>query len=292
MRWEDYRQSDNFEDRRGGAGGGGGFRMPVGRGGGLGIGGLILVGVLALVFGVDPRIILGGMEMAGGPSTQTSAPPSRGREGPSTDQSARFVRAVLATTEDVWTPIFQQSGRSYRAPSLVLYDGAGTTTACGFGQPAMGPFYCPGDQRIYLDTTFFDQLARRFGAPGDFAAAYVIAHEVGHHVQNQLGILRQSQESRARTSQTQANAISVGTELQADCFAGVFAFHARDKLRVLQEGDIEEGMKAASAVGDDTIQRRSQGRVVPESFTHGSSAQRVAAFKRGLERGRPGDCST
>jgi predicted metalloprotease len=295
MRWEDYRQSDNFEDRRGqagGLGGGGGFRIPGGRGGGLGIGGLIIVGVLALVFGVDPRIILGGMEMAGGPPSQTSAPPSRGREGPSTDQSARFVRSTLAMAEDVWTPIFQQSGRRYQAPTLVLYDGRGTTTACGFGQPAMGPFYCPGDRRIYLDTSFFDQLARRFGAPGDFAAAYVIAHEVGHHVQNSLGLLQASQEARARTSQAEANRISVGTELQADCFAGVFAFHARDRLRVLQEGDIEEGMKAASAVGDDTIQRRSQGRVVPDSFTHGSSAQRVAAFKRGLERGRPGDCST
>jgi predicted metalloprotease len=291
MRWGDYRQSDNFEDRRGGGGGsGGGFRMPVGRRGGLGIGGLILVGIQALVFGVDPRIIMGGIEMAGGPP-QTSAPPTQTTRGPSTDDEARFVRAVLATTEDVWKPIFEQNGRAYRPPSLVLYDGAGTSTACGFGQPAMGPFYCPGDKRVYLDTSFFDQLARRFGAPGDFAAAYVIAHEVGHHVQNELGILQQSQEARARTSQTDANRISVGTELQADCFAGVFAFHARDRLRVLQEGDLEEGMKAAAAVGDDTIQRRSQGRVVPESFTHGSSAQRVAAFKRGLERGRPGDCS-
>jgi predicted metalloprotease len=285
MRWEDYRQSDNFEDRRGGSeGGGGGFRVPMGGGGRLGLGGLIIVGILALVFGVDPRILIGGMEMMGGgqQTQERSAPPAARREGPTTDQEGRFVRAVLATTEDVWTPIFKAAGRDYVRPTLVLYDGRGTNTACGLGQPAMGPFYCPGDQRIYIDTSFFDTLARRFGAPGDFAAAYVLAHEVGHHVQNQLGILREPGRG--------GNEASVRTELQADCFAGVFAYHAGNRLKVLQDGDIEEGMKAAAAVGDDRIQRQSQGYVVPDSFTHGSSAQRVAAFRRGLQTGKPQDC--
>lgn len=294
MRWEDYRQSDSFEDRRGSGMGGGGFRIP-GGGGGIGLGGLVIVGILALVFGVDPRILLQGMDAinggSGGYQQQAEAP--RRPAGPSTDREARFVRSVLATTEDVWTPIFQQAGRQYRKPTLVLYDGRGTTTACGLGQPAMGPFYCPGDQRIYIDTSFFDELANRFGAPGDFAAAYVIAHEVGHHVQNQLGILEKSNQARARaSSERMANAISVRTELQADCFAGVFARHAGDRLKVLQQGDIEEGIQAASAVGDDTLQRQTQGRVVPESFTHGSSKERVGWFRRGLESGKPADCNT
>jgi uncharacterized protein len=292
MRWEDYRQSDSFEDRRGG-GGGGGFRLPMGGGGGgrLGIGGLIIVGILALVFGVDPRILMQGMDMIDGAPTQQSAPAPR-TSGPSNDTEARFVRAVLATTEDVWQPIFQQAGRRYENPTLVLFDGRGTTTACGFGQPAMGPFYCPGDQRIYIDTSFFNELKNRFGAPGDFAAAYVIAHEVGHHVQNELGLLGRANEMRGRASESQSNAISVRTELQADCYAGVFARHAGDRLKVLQDGDVEEGMRAAAAVGDDNLQRQSQGRVVPDSFTHGSSKDRVAWFRRGLESGRPQDCNT
>jgi predicted metalloprotease len=294
MRWQDYRQSDSFEDRRGGSGGGG-FNFPTGGGKGLGLGGLVIVGILALVFGVDPRILLQGMDMinggGGGGYEQQSSAPAR-PAGPSSDEQARFVRAVLATTEDVWGPIFQASGRKYDNPTLVLYDGRGTQTACGFGQPAMGPFYCPGDQKIYLDTSFFSELKDRFGAPGDFAAAYVIAHEVGHHVQKELGTLQRTDAARARAPEREANQISVRTELQADCYAGVFAFHAGDRLKVLQQGDIEEGLKAAAAVGDDNIQRRSQGRVVPESFTHGSSADRMAWFKRGLAAGKPQDCNT
>lgn len=296
MRWEDYRQSDDVEDRRSGGGGGGHFQFPAGGGGRMGLGGLVIVGILALVFGVDPRILMQGMDAinggGGGYERQEARPaPSRQAADPAADRDGRFAGSVLAMTEDVWTPIFKTAGRQYRNPTLVLYRG-GTQTACGFGQQAMGPFYCPNDQKVYLDTAFFDELADRFGAPGDFAAAYVIAHEVGHHVQNQLGILGKTNEARARSSERQANAISVRTELQADCFAGVFAKGAGDRLKVLQEGDVEAGMKAASAVGDDTLQRRTQGRVVPDSFTHGASKDRVGWFKRGLQSGKPSDCDT
>lgn len=279
MRWGDLRRSGNIEDRRG-MGGGGGFR-----GGGLGLGGLIIVGLLAWATGIDPRIILGGLEMVQGPGTSQQ---QAGKQGAPSDQSGQFVSAVLGSTEDVWQQVFQQNGQSYRPPRLVLFENA-TPSACGLGQAAMGPFYCPPDQRVYLDTGFFKEMERRFNAAGDFAAAYVIAHEVGHHVQNVLGIMDRVQQERQRVAQSESNALSVRTELQADCFAGVWAHHARQSL---EPGDIEEAINAATAIGDDKIQKKTQGEVVPDSFTHGSSAQRVRWFKTGFDSGQVRSCNT
>jgi predicted metalloprotease len=277
MRWGDLRRSENVEDRRG-MGGGGGFR-----GGGLGIGGLIIVGLLAWATGIDPRIILGGLEMVQGPQTQ-----QEGKQGTPADEVGQFVSSVLGSTEDVWQQIFQQNNQTYRPPRLVLYSGA-TPSACGMGQAAMGPFYCPPDQRVYLDTAFFREMERRFQAAGDFAAAYVVAHEVGHHVQNLLGIMDRVMQERQRVSKSESNALSVRTELQADCFAGVWAHHAKQSL---EPGDIEEAINAATAIGDDKLQEQSQGRVVPDSFTHGSSEQRVRWFKTGFESGQVRSCNT
>lgn len=279
MRWGDLRRSGNVEDRRG-MGGGGGFR-----GGGLGLGGLIIVGLLAWATGIDPRIILGGLEMVQGPGMSQQ---QEGKQGTPSDQSGQFVSAVLGSTEDVWQQVFQQNNQTYRPPRLVLFENA-TPSACGLGQAAMGPFYCPPDQRVYLDTGFFKEMERKFQAAGDFAAAYVIAHEVGHHVQNLLGIMERVQQERQRVSQSQSNALSVRTELQADCFAGVWAHHAKQSL---EPGDIEEAINAATAIGDDKLQERSQGRVVPDSFTHGSSEQRVRWFKTGFESGQVRSCNT
>lgn len=285
MRWGDLRRSGNIEDRRGGGGfgggGGGGFR-----GGGLGIGGLLLVGILAWATGIDPRIILSGIEMVQGPGTGSQV--QEGKEGAPDDEMGQFVSAVLGSTEDTWTQIFKQNGQSYQEPRLVLFSGQ-TPSACGMGQAAMGPFYCPGDRRVYLDTSFFRELERRFKAPGDFASAYVVAHEVGHHVQNLMGIMDRVMQQRQRSSREDSNALSVRTELQADCFAGVWAFHARTAL---EDGDIEEALRAATAIGDDTIQRQTQGQVVPDSFTHGSSQQRVRWFKAGFESGQVKSCNT
>ncbi|BCJ90183.1 neutral zinc metallopeptidase [Terrihabitans soli] len=282
MRWGDLRRSGNIEDRRGmGGGGGGGFR-----GGGLGIGGLIIVGLLAWATGIDPRIILGGLEMVQGNNPGMTQ--QEGKQGAPSDESGQFVSAVLGSTEDVWQQIFQQNGQSYRAPRLVLFENA-TPSACGLGQAAMGPFYCPPDQRVYLDTGFFKEMERRFNAAGDFAAAYVVAHEVGHHVQNLMGIMERVQQERQRVSRTQSNELSVRTELQADCFAGVWAHHAKTSL---EPGDIEEAINAATAIGDDKIQKQTQGTVVPDSFTHGSSAQRVRWFKTGFESGQVKSCNT
>jgi uncharacterized protein len=271
--------SSNVEDRRG---------QGFGRRGlvGGGIGTLLLV-VVGMFFGVDPRVILslaGGLDSAP-PSVQ--APAKVGEPG---DEMGRFVSVVLRETSGTWTAIFQQLGRKYPEPRIVLFEGA-TPTACGTGQTAMGPFYCPLDQRIYLDLVFYRQLQERFKAPGDFAQAYVIAHEVGHHVQNQLGILKQMEQYRQRLPQVQMNQMQVRLELQADCFAGVWAHHA-GKRDLLEPGDVDEALRAAAAIGDDTIQRRTQGRVVPDSFTHGTSQQRMRWFTTGMKMGRIEACNT
>jgi predicted metalloprotease len=284
MRWGDLRRSGNVEDRRG-------MRMPGGRGGGLGIGAVLILGIVGYALGIDPRILISGAEMVAGGGAPYSQQAEPGREGAPDDETGQFVSSVLGSTEDVWSQIFADAGAQYRKPRLVLFTGA-TPSACGTGQAAMGPFYCPPDSQVYLDTSFFDDMARRFRAPGDFAQAYVIAHEVGHHVQNLLGILPKVNAERQRLPAAQSNALSVRVELQADCFAGVWAHHADQRYRVLEEGDVEEAMNAATAIGDDKLQQQSQGRVVPDSFTHGSSAQRVRWFQAGLESGRTTACDT
>jgi predicted metalloprotease len=256
-------------------------------GGGLGI---LVIALIAMFFGVDPRLVLGLAEVATGPaSIQAPAEPSATVGAPS-DEAGRFVAVVLADTEQTWDRIFAERGGTYRKPTVVLFTGA-TGTACGVGQSAMGPFYCPLDQKVYIDLDFYRLLRERFRAPGDFAQAYVIAHEIGHHVQNQLGIMRKMEELRPRLSEAENNALSVRVELQADCFAGVWAHHANAR-GVVEPGDVDEALGAASAIGDDTIQRRTQGRVVPDSFTHGSSAQRARWFKTGLQAGRLEACDT
>ena len=294
MDLDDERESSNVEDRRGQGGGGGGFGFPGMGGGGLqlggrgmGCGGLAIVVVLALVFGVNPLSLLGGggsQQAQIGQPTEQQAVPAR-----ATSDTDRFVSRVLATTEDTWSRLFEaEVGRPYAPPKLVLFTGR-VDSACGAAESAMGPFYCPADRKVYLDQSFFDELSQRFGAPGDFAAAYVIAHEIGHHVQTLLGISDQAQSAQARASKRQGNAIQVRMELQADCFAGVWAKANATKL---EPGDVEEAMRAASAIGDDTLQRASQGVVVPESFTHGSSAQRTEWFMRGLKEGTIAACDT
>jgi predicted metalloprotease len=250
MRWGDLRRSDNVEDRRG-------MRMP-GGGGGLGIGAVLVLGIVGYALGIDPRILISGAEMVAGGGSSYSQQAEPGREGAPSDESGQFVSSVLGSTEDVWTQIFSQNGASYAKPRLVLFSG-GTNTACGLGQSAMGPFYCPPDKQVYLDTSFFDEMARRFRAPGDFAQAYVIAHEVGHHVQNLLGILPKVNAERERLPEAQANALSVRVELQADCFAGVWANHANADNKLLEQGDVEEALNAATAIGDDCSSRGAVG---------------------------------
>ena len=271
--------SSNVEDRRGQGFGGRGLI-------GGGIGTLVLV-VVGMFFGIDPRVILGLADTV----QQVQAPAqTAGKVGAPTDDMGRFVSVVLSDTEKTWNTLFQQLGRDYQEPRLVLFTGA-TQTACGTGQAAMGPFYCPLDQRVYIDLAFYQQLRDRFRAPGDFAQAYVIAHEVGHHVQNQLGIMQKMDAYRKRLSEAQYNALSVRLELQADCFAGVWAHHANNR-QLLEAGDVDEAMTAAAAIGDDTIQRRTQGRIVPESFTHGSSEQRMRWFMTGMKTGQISACNT
>lgn len=274
MRWQGQRQSGNVEDRRG---------MPVG-GMALGGGGIIVV-ILALLFGFDPRAILNQVNVG---TEQRQVQP----QAPSAtdDEAKQFVATVLAETEDVWRQQFQQMGRTYSDPTLVLFSDQ-VESACGLAGAAVGPFYCPQDGKLYIDLTFFDMLDQRFGAPGDFAQAYVIAHEVGHHVQNLLGISDQVQEARARMSPAEANALSVRLELQADFLAGVWAHHTQQMKQVLEQGDIEEALNAATAIGDDRLQQENQGRVVPDAFTHGTSAQRARWFRLGYETGdiRQGD---
>ena len=280
MRWQDARRSDNVEDRRGMGGGfgGGGMRM-----GGLGLGGLLVLMLLGWLLGGDPLALLDQGPIDTGTSAPAGPPPAN-------DPAAQQVSAVLADTEDTWTALFREIGRSYEQPRLVLFDDA-VQSACGMNSSAVGPFYCPGDRKVYIDLSFYRELDQRFGAPGDFAQAYVVAHEVGHHVQNLLGIFDRLRSQRV--DQATANALSVRQELQADCFAGVWGHHTGRATGIrLDPGDVEEGLNAAAAIGDDRIQRRSQGRVSPESFTHGSSAQRVEWLRRGLESGRIDSCDT
>ena len=284
MRWQGNRESDNVEDARD-VGGGGGFRLG---GGSLGLGSVAVAVLAGWIFGINPLTILGLMS-GGGSAPQTQEAPAH--KPPADDEMARFVSVVLADTEDVWRAKFKQAGQTYREPKLRLFRGQ-TTTACGQGQAAMGPFYCPADEKVYIDLRFYETLKSRLGAPGDFAQAYVIAHEVGHHVQKLQGITDRIESMRGRASAAQANAMSVRVELQADCFAGVWAHDAQAARQVLEQGDVEEALNAASQIGDDTLQRKTQGTVVPESFTHGTSAQRVAWFKRGLQTGSVNQCDT
>ena len=288
MRWQMGRRSQNVEDRRGMA--------PVTRAGGIGGLGLLVILGIALLMGVNPLTLIGMLGEAPVETTSPGAPPQPGPRGggelrPGADPQADFVSVVLADTEDTWGQIFADSGRRYEPPRLVLFTRA-TQSACGLGRAAMGPFYCPRDRQVYIDLAFFRELDQRFGAPGDFAQAYVIAHEVGHHVQNLLGIADEVHERRQRASPQQANALSVLLELQADCLAGVWAHHAHRERNLLEPGDVEEGLRAAAAIGDDVMQRRSQGHVVPESWTHGSAAQRVQWFRQGLTAGLVRECDT
>lgn len=284
MKWEGEQQSSNVEDRRGG-GGGGGFGLG---GGSIGLGGVAIALVAGWIFGINPLTILGLMEGGGGAPSSQSTP---AQAPPPNDREAAFVSTVLADTEQVWRAQLQRGGAQYRDPKLVLFRGR-IGTACGTGQSAMGPFYCPGDEKVYIDLGFFDTLRQRLGAPGDFAQAYVIAHEVGHHVQNQLGITGKVDAMRGKVSEAQMNQLSVRVELQADCLAGVWAHDSQQGKGWLEQGDLEEAMNAASRIGDDTLQKQSQGTVVPESFTHGTSAQRVSWFKRGQASGNMNDCNT
>lgn len=283
MRWRGRSGSSNIEDRRGR--GGGGSRFPLGGGGGkLGLIGTVIVVLVGLYFGVDPSVLL-----QGGPVPEQEQ--AIDTQSPEARDSAEFVSVVLADTEQTWHGLFEQAGGRYEEPTLVLFSGA-TRSACGVGQSATGPFYCPGDRKVYLDTSFFDELDRRFGAPGDFAQAYVIAHEVGHHVQTLLGISQQVDRMRGQISQPEYNALSVRLELQADCFAGVWAHHAHNSRALLEDGDVEEALAAASAIGDDRLQRQSQGHVTPDAFTHGTSAQRVRWFRQGMAEGSIAACDT
>lgn len=269
------RRSTNIEDRRG-------MRMGPAMGGG--IGGIAIL-LIALLLGVDPGALLDSAPDQAGPLSPADS------AALANDPNRDLVAAVLGDTEDTWNEIFQANGRDYEEPKVVIYSGM-TQSACGMGQAAMGPFYCQLDRDIYIDLTFFDDLRSRFGADGDFAQAYVIAHEVGHHVQNQLGISERTVAQRQRSGEAESNRLSVMQELQADCFAGIWANHANQSRRILEAGDIEEGLNAAAAIGDDRIQRKTQGTVVPESFTHGSSEQRVRWFKRGIETGDVEQCDT
>lgn len=278
MRWRSGRRSTNVEDRR---------RVRVTRkaaGGGIGI---VVVALIAMYFGFDPSIFLSQLGPTSSVSTQQTS-----RQIPAAENElAEFVSVVLADTEDTWDGLFSQMGKTYREPRLVLFSGA-VQSACGFAQAAMGPFYCPADQKVYIDLSFYQDLRNRHGAPGDFAQAYVIAHEIGHHVQTLLGISEKVHAARRRVGQVEGNRLSVMQELQADCFAGIWAHHADRARQILEQGDIEEALGAASAIGDDRLQRKSRGYVTPDSFTHGSSAQRVRWFRQGLTSGDVLDCNT
>lgn len=282
MRWQGRRESDNVEDRRGQSSGiGGGLRVPVGGKGGL----VILVVVLvAGYYGIDLTPLLNGGDVTTTQSQQSTS------ISPKDDELAKFTSVVLASTEDNWKEVFQKMGKTYQPPKLVMYRGA-TRTNCGTGQAAMGPFYCPADSTVYIDLSFYQEMKNKLGAGGDFAQAYVVAHEVGHHVQNLLGIERQVRQEQQGASQAEVNRLSVKMELQADCFAGVWGQYA-EKQQMLEEGDLQEALNAAQAIGDDRLQQQSQGRVVPDSFTHGTSQQRYTWFKRGFDSGDPGQCNT
>ena len=297
MKWENNRQSDQIEDRRdapgGGLGGGfgaGGPRRVGGRG--IGLGTIAIALVAGWIFGINPMTILGVLGGGGElQPTQAQHAPAPVSTGQPADTMGQFVASVLGGTEDVWTTVFQQAGSQYQKPRLVLFRGA-TPTACGTGQSAMGPFYCPGDQKVYIDLSFYETLRSQLGAPGDFAQAYVIAHEVGHHVQNLMGLTDKMEQMRQRVSEREYNALSVRLELQADCFAGIWAHHNHKTNAILEPGDVEEALNAAAAIGDDALQRKSQGMVVPDSFTHGTSEQRQRWFGRGLDSGSVQACDT
>ena len=281
MKLDDSRRSDNVEDDRGS--GGGGIR-----GIHLGLGGTVAVLVIGYFMGVSPSTLLG---LLSGGGSQVSAPAPANPAVSAKDPQVDFVRAILGETEDVWGAYFSNLGSTYVRPKLVLFSGQ-VASACGFASSAAGPFYCPGDQKVYIDLAFYRQLATEFGAPGDFARAYVIAHEVGHHVQNLLGITVKADRAELHGQRTGAHSVSVEVELQADCFAGVWAAQANNARKILEPGDLEQGLKAASSVGDDTLQKREQGTVVPDSFTHGTSAQRVRWFRRGFDTGKVDNCDT
>ena len=287
MKWEGNRESDNVEDRRddGGGGSSGGFLG----GRSIGIGTIVVALLGGWVFGINPLTILNLLSGGAPPAqVQQQAPAHR---PPADDRMANFVSTVLADTEDVWKDVFTKGGATYKEPRLVLFRGA-TQTACGQGQSAMGTFYCPGDQKVYIDLGFYETLTKRLGAPGEFAQAYVVAHEVGHHVQNLLGISAKVDKMRGQVSKADYNVLSVKLELQADCFAGVWAYHANQSRQILEGGDIESAMNAAAKIGDDALQRSSGGAVVPESFTHGTSAQRQRWFNTGITTGSVKSCDT
>jgi predicted metalloprotease len=290
MRLDELPKSARIEDRRG---------ITVARGGGIGVGTIVVLGLIGWALGIDPRLLIGGAEMmsrSGAPQQQADAG-SKAGSGSSSDTMEQFVAAVLGGTETVWTDIFAQAGKTYKPPTLVMFSGA-TQSGCGFAKAAMGPFYCPIDQKVYLDTSFFQDLQQRFGACDvgsktcQFSQAYVIAHEIGHHVQNSLGLLPKVQEAQRAMDQAEANSLQVRVELQADCLAGVWANRGQAKWNFIETGDVDSALQTASAIGDDRLQRRSQGYVVPDSFTHGSSAQRTRWFTAGLKSGSVAGCDT
>src|SRR5262245_4934617 len=292
MRIDELPQSERIEDRRGAS-----SRVPGGRGG-IGIGTVVVLGLLGWALGIDPRLLIGGAEMISGGGTQQQGDVGPApKTGSPSDEMGRFVSAIVGSTEVQWTNIFANAGKSYKAPTLVMFSGA-TQSGCGFAQSAMGPFYCPLDQKVYLDTSFFEDLERRFrgcevGSKScQFSQAYVITHEIGHHVQNLLGILPRVQQAQQGMDKAEANQLQVRVELQADCFAGIWAHHAEEKWRVLEPGDVEAALQTASAIGDDRLQRQSQGYVVPDAFTHGSSEQRARWLMTGLRSGQVGSCDT
>ena len=291
MKWDGQRESDNVEDRRddGGGGGGGGGGLSFDGGRGVGLGGIVIALLASWAFGINPMTVLGLLNGGGGAPAPAAVQPHQGPKAQ--DPASRFVRIVLADTEDVWGAYFARAKQQYTPPTLVMFRGQ-TRTGCGTGEAAMGPFYCPADRKVYIDLSFYDLLRDKLGAPGDFAQAYVIAHEVGHHLQNLMGTTAKLDKARARVSEREYNALSVRLELQADCFAGVWAHDSQQSKGWLEAGDIEEALNAAAQIGDDTLQRKSQGTVVPESFTHGTSVQRVRWFKRGLEGGDLKGCDT
>jgi len=300
MRWDDFRRSDNVEYDSGGGGPGGGFNFPIGGGGGLGIGTVIVLGLVGWALGIDPSVLIGGAEIlsGGGGGSQYQQPaPRTSRNAPPAGSSGDFVAAVLGETEDTWTDIFQRSGQTYQKPRLLVFSGYTQTRACGMAQSAMGPFYCPPETRIYLDTSFFRDMRTKFGActsqkACEFAEAYVIAHEVGHHVQNLLGILPKATQAQQASSKTQANRIQVRIELQADCLAGVWANQTNKRKSFIDPGDVDQALQTATAIGDDRLQQETTGRVVPDSFTHGTSEQRRRWFQTGFEKGTVGACNT
>jgi len=283
MKWQLGRRSDNIEDRRG---------MSVGRGaGGLGIGGIVIVSIIALLMGKNPLELLGLLSQQDGADTTQSQPATPGAP-PANDEATQFVSTILGSTEDVWGKYFQANGKTYPAPKLVLFSGQ-VASACGTASAAVGPFYCPGDQQVYLDTSFFDEMKSRLGGGGDFAQAYVIAHEVGHHIQNLTGVSGKVDALRAHGENMEGdNGLSVRMELQADCYAGVWANLAQQQYQWLEAGDVEEALSTATAIGDDRLQKEARGTVVPDSFTHGTSAQRVRWFRSGFDSGDVGHCDT